>query len=882
MTTDLRELLGDLTPDEIAQAVHDMSEADVVALLEATEKAPLLKPRDPLEQAQALDPLYRDRPHLRYLAERLRIAVEAVEGGESRYLVVSMPPRSGKSQLSSVYLPSWLISMHPEWPIGLISHDPSLAVNWGRDVRNLVEENAVALGVTLARDAGAAAEWKTTEKGGVLSRSVRQSITGRGFKCVGADSRILTDRGYITARDAYDNGITEILAYDHATERAVWRPVVAASRSRRADLVDVSTEGGRVLRCTSDHPIYSGGSYRPAGDLQVRDPLVATVDGAGVSVRPDVRAEQGHHPQEDQAGLRRGVVLHGVSQRQSAQAVLPGGSLLERVHVGMQEEPTSAEHASAVPASGLLPRVQRYLLAAHRVSGLLLSLLRGRRPLPLDDRLPQRGLERERDLLRDLVPQDQTFDPGARWSQVRGLPPVSGIQEGVHDADRAPHQRGEVGQPTRQPDHDVPVMPHPAPPVEGDAVSVVRPARGGSDWVYDFQVEDTHNFFAEGILVHNCLIVDDAVKDFADAHSASSRDWLWNWWTANAKTRQNGPWLVVFIGTRWHEDDILGRLLSDEYEGDPAQWESIKLPALAEDHDVLGRAPGEPLLSPLMDETEGEALARWAEIKSGVGSYTWNALYQQRPSPSKGAIFDVDWWRYWTTNPAHVSGTWSEDGLFTPDGRVVLLNPETDLRTARWLDSWDMAFKATDSSDYVVGQRWAQQGAQRYLVFQHRQRMTFTASREKMLAWGDPHSAAAPYSDKVYERLVEDKANGTAILDSLKEVISGLVPINPTESKEARARSVSPDVEAGNVLLPYPGDPGNEWVTDLLSELRDFPNGAHDDQVDGLTQALRRLRTPQKGSISQPSKITALHTRSRGQVALAHTRSYGDSPRRAR
>jgi phage terminase large subunit-like protein len=90
----------------------------------------------------------------------------------------------------------------------------------------------------------------------------------------------------------------------------------------------------------------------------------------------------------------------------------------------------------------------------------------------------------------------------------------------------------------------------------------------------------------------------------------------------------------------------------------------------------------------------------------------------------------------------------------------------------------------------------------------------------------------------------------------LKEEIPGIIPINPTESKVARARAVTPEVESGNVLLPYPGDPGNEWVPDYLAEFRSFPTGAHDDQVDMTTQALRRMRGPRTGSVSVPGRQT--------------------------
>lgn len=547
----LEDLLGDLSPEEIARAVRSMTPEEAQSLLDATEEQPLLVPDSPLGQAKVLDGNYRTRDHLQYLSDRLSAAVAKVEQGESQFIAVSMPPRSGKSQLTSVYLPAWLLHKHPEWPIGLISHDPTLATNWGRDVRALVEERADVLGIKLRRDAGAVTDWKTTEDGGVLSRSVRQSITGRGFKV---------------------------------------------------------------------------------------------------------------------------------------------------------------------------------------------------------------------------------------------------------------------------------------------------------------------------------LIVDDAVKDYADAHSAANREWLWNWWKSNASTRQNGPWLVVFIGTRWHEDDVIGRLLSSDHEGDPDQWEQIVFPAIAEDADVLGRAPGEPLLSPLMEETPEEALARWATVKASVGIYAWDALYQQRPSPAKGSVFNSDWWRFWTIYPSKVSK--GPDGK--PDGKVVLLDPDADLRGARWLDSWDMAFKATSASDYVVAGRWAQVGALRYLMYQERERRTFTETLTRMKIWCDHSDPTTPWAHHVHERLVEDKANGTAVLDTLKEQVSGLIPINPTDSKEARARAVTPEVEAGNVLLPNPGDPGNEWVQELLSELRGFPNGAHDDQVDQLTQALSRMRTPTKSSVTVPGRVTQLVPRTRSQVALSIDRRYSE------
>jgi predicted phage terminase large subunit-like protein len=212
-------------------------------------------------------------------------------------------------------------------------------------------------------------------------------------------------------------------------------------------------------------------------------------------------------------------------------------------------------------------------------------------------------------------------------------------------------------------------------------------------------------------------------------------------------------------------------------------------------------------------------------MKRAVGSYAWAALFQQRPAPEQGAIFNVGWWRYWTLNPA----------LATEDGRVVYLDPPSMIG-ARWLDSYDAAFKGTDDSDYVVGQRWMRHGGNRYLIDQIRGRWSFTQTIARMRDWLD----GGLFPEKVHERLIEDKANGPAIIDTLHDQIAGLKPINPRTSKEARARSVTPEIESGNVYLPLPSEA--PWVLDLLSELRSFPSGANDDQVDALTQALTELR----------------------------------------
>ena len=148
-----------------------------------------------------------------------------------------------------------------------------------------------------------------------------------------------------------------------------------------------------------------------------------------------------------------------------------------------------------------------------------------------------------------------------------------------------------------------------------------------------------------------------------------------------------------------------------------------------------------------------------------------------------------------------------------------------------FLQSWDCAFKDKSTSDFVVGQVWARSkknSANRYLLDQVRARMSFT---ETLQAIRDL-SAKWP---KATRKLIEDKANGTAVIDTLKTSIPGIVPVEPLGGKVVRAHAVTAVVEAGNIYIP--AATVAPWVHDFVEELAAFPSATHDDQVDSMTQA---------------------------------------------
>lgn len=852
--TGLFDLLGGLDPDEIRAVVDELPPGVVSALtkeLRSSDDTQL--PADPLAQAQEIDARFASRPHLDYLASRVAAAVRDVEGGQNRMLAVSMPPRSGKSTLLSVYTPLWLLRLHPEWKIVLASHDDDLITGWARQVRRLIEEHP-HLGIDLSRDSGSGSRWRTVTGGGMFATSVRGPLTGRGGTCVVGDTHIDCEYGTITAANAFQRGITRIRAYDHTAGRPVWRDVEAAQRTTGRRVLTVITTGGRTLTCTPDHLVYTSRGHVPAGSLRGGETLLAVVGADRMRLRQfagdaEDGCAEGDPPRPEP------LLLSGMSAgRGSGNAADPVVPRMRRPVPGPWFDESlllrrlPGARARTAPDLPRVPRVCSDVPSKEFSKGLLLPPLRECCALAQDDWPGELALQDGNELC-PLFSNDAAPDFGTRRQQMCGLRriaqddlPAQGSGRREVRLSRASRGRGCHEQPSAQSHYALQDVPRNPSQVGCDTVASVSAVGEGPVDVYDFQVAGTRNFFGNGVLVHNCLILDDPVKDFVEAHSPTIRNSLWNWWLTVALTRLEPPYLVCVVMTRWHTDDMVGRLMSLEHEGDPGQWERISLPATAEADDVLSRAPGEPLLSPLLEETPDEALARWADIRQKVGSYAWAGMYQQRPAPAKGAIFDTGWWRFWTWNRANA----------TEDGRVRYVDPGT-LTGGRWLDSWDCAFGETTSaaSSYVVGQRWVRSGPDRYLIAQQRDRWAFTATLDRMRAWAN---GGGPHGKHVHQRLIEKKANGAAVINVLGREIAGLKAIVPKESKEARARAVTPECESGNVLLPYLGDPGNEWVGDLLSELRNFPFDAHDDQVDALTQGLLELRDAGAGLVSVPGR----------------------------
>jgi predicted phage terminase large subunit-like protein len=246
------------------------------------------------------------------------------------------------------------------------------------------------------------------------------------------------------------------------------------------------------------------------------------------------------------------------------------------------------------------------------------------------------------------------------------------------------------------------------------------------------------------------------------------------------------------------------------------RWRIVNIPAQAEDEDdLLGRAPGEFMVS-----ARGRTTEQWMATKTATAPRFWIALFQGKPSPDVGDIWLREWWRRYDT----VLWTQASDGSYRLNGYDVS-------------QSWDCAFRDTKSSDFVVGQVWAKRGADSFLVYQVWARLSFTATLDAI-------RRVTRLFPQGRRKIIEAKANGDAVIDSLRHEIAGIIKAEPTQSKVARATAVSPYIRAGNVHLPTTRVATAEReiafdVEAFIQQATSFPNAANDDAVDAASQYLK-------------------------------------------
>lgn len=310
------------------------------------------------------------------------------------------------------------------------------------------------------------------------------------------------------------------------------------------------------------------------------------------------------------------------------------------------------------------------------------------------------------------------------------------------------------------------------------------------------------------------LIIDDPVKDRAAAESRVQRDTAWEFWEQVAELRLSSRGRVVLIMTRWHSDDLAGRLIAAA----PGEWRVVSVPAISEGPgDPLGRPEGVELVS-----VQRRAPGHFTRMAAKMARYAWLALFQQRPSAPEGSLFKRQDWRYWEpADDAHGVG----ERVRLGDSPTVI-----DLRDAYRFITIDLAASTRTSADYTVGSAWAiTPNGDILLLDRVRDRVEDSGHwdlirplRERWLG---------PY-DTTY---VETAMFGTTFVYAAGRAGIPLEPLIADRDKVTRALAAAPLVKQGRFYLPRRAP----WLDVWLEEHAEFPTGTHDDQVDTTGYAAR-------------------------------------------
>lgn len=347
----------------------------------------------------------------------------------------------------------------------------------------------------------------------------------------------------------------------------------------------------------------------------------------------------------------------------------------------------------------------------------------------------------------------------------------------------------------------------------------------------------------------DCLIFDDLVN-VKEAHKITreSLEEARSWWKVTMSSRLNDLKQGVKIGIMQRvsefdpcEDLIKSRKPDGSFEYDlvalPTEYDPDLYRALGRDSDTTSigwrdwRTVAGELLFPALFPADVIA-----QVKSDLGALAYAAQHGQRPSPAAGGFFNRAWWRFWVPEGVAWPAPVMTD---TPKGMIACEQVRLPRLTGHMISA-DLTFKDTVGADNVALQAWAygdEDGHRqsRFLLAEICRKMDFVTTLAIFAGFCEAWPDAGI-------KLIEDAANGPAVISSLKTKITGIIPVKPLGGKEARANAVSPLVESGHVYLPHPSLPGFAWVADFLLELSSFPKGAHDDRVDAMTQMLARKR----------------------------------------
>lgn len=676
--------------------------------------------------AEYTNPAYKAAPHHVLIAEKL----EAVERGDIKRLMICMPPRHGKSELASRRFPSFFMGRNAGKQIIAASYNSDLANDFGREVRNIVDspEFRVLFDTTLAPDSKAANRWHTDKGGMYVAAGVGTAITGRG-----ADILLIDDP--FKDRQEADSEITRQRVWDWYTSTAYTRLMPGGA----IVVINCMVGDTRVL--------MANGGEKPLRDIRVGDAIATYGDGTltssvvvnWVNQGPDlvysikttsgtiVRANERHPFLVDRDGVQAWIRVKNLRIGDKVLRATGGNGvalLVDTKDAIDQSAPRDTAHPTTTQSDGQAG-IERHQSIQHR------SL-----PPICDTAMGLAGLSTKRYLCDKMGSAQFVAAPMSK--QVIGVK-NSALTTATNPA-RCAACFATIATSLSGPEKQNPICSAPLSTYEITLDEIIAIVQSGREDVFDIQVAGTENFIANGLVSHN---------------------------------------------TRWHDDDLSGRLLDEQGKGGDA-WEVLSLPAINNNDEALW--------------PDWYPLSRLEQIRSVLPARDWNALYQQNPIPDDGDYFKSDWFGEYEEMPKNLRvygasdyAVTDGDGDFTEHG-IVGVDSSNSLYIVDW-------WRKQCTSDV-----WIERQCD--LILQHEPHCWFGES-------GPIRRSIEPF----LARRMQDR-----------EAYCRIEWLSSVADKPTRARPLQALASMGKVFFPK----NAPWKAELLSQLMRFPAGKYDDGVDTL------------------------------------------------
>lgn len=321
----------------------------------------------------------------------------------------------------------------------------------------------------------------------------------------------------------------------------------------------------------------------------------------------------------------------------------------------------------------------------------------------------------------------------------------------------------------------------------------------------------------------NMLIIDDPHKREEDATSPAMINHIRNWYTSVAYTRLMPKNAIVVCHTRWTTDDLIGWLIKEHKH---EKWVELRLPAIAEEDDLLGRKVGEALWPSRYSERV------LANVKKTMKSTRrWNSIYQQRPVPEEGALVKSDWFS---------RKFYRFDGQFiyfrTPSGEFI------QERVTKIVQSWDTSYKKEEINDPSACTTWAITNVGYALIDGFRERIEYPDLKKRIVSKYDEFGPSVV--------LIEDRSSGQSLIQEFKYTHIPIVGVKVTRDKVVRMKDETDAIEAGKIFLPEYDPP---WLFDYVEELTVFPYGSEDDYTDTTSMFLNWIKGKKRSFNRRPA-----------------------------